>query len=120
VRTSFGRAREGDVQSIGELWRGALSVGLHGAGCACTTGAIVLTAADLEEDLLDFLAARHSDDPILAGVFGARRKDRTTSFPVWMIGLQPTLDIAQWTALERDVRLVLDSATGASGSFLCS
>ena len=122
MKLAFDRSRDRDDPSIAELWRGALSAGLHGSGCACGIGMMSLSAADLEEDLLDFLSDRYPDEraPALARALAARRHDRTSSFPTWIDALQSTLGAGDWTALDRDVRSVLNSATAPGSGFICA
>lgn len=49
------------VSQIEDLWRTALSTAWHGASCSCHGGGapVVLSAAALEEDLLDYLLPRY-------------------------------------------------------------
>ena len=122
MKLAFDRFRDRDDPSIAELWRGTLSAGLHGSGCACGVGMVSLSAADLEEDLLDFLSDRYPAEraPALAAALAARRHDRTTSFPIWMGALRSTLGSGDWAALEQDVRSVLNSATAPGSGFICA
>jgi hypothetical protein len=45
---------------IEDLWSEAQSTAWHGAGCSCHgSGPVILSAADLEADLLDYLLPRY-------------------------------------------------------------
>ena len=120
-RTWGDRAEDG-AEPLADLWRRALSAGLHGSGCACGMGGFALTASDLEADILDFLAARYPRDraPVLADVLAARRTASASTFPAWLDDVRATLDDEDRVRLEGDVRTVLASIGGAGGSFICA
>jgi hypothetical protein len=69
-------------EAIEDLWQAALATALHGTQCSCAGGAHahVLTANELEEELLDFLIPRYAADKGIVTALNARRNSRRGSF----------------------------------------
>ncbi len=125
----FGRQRDlawGDradaADTLSDLWRRALSAGMHGANCGCGLGGFMLTGAELEADILDFLAARYprDRDPQIADLLAARRSDSPMAFPHWLEDVEMGLDADLRMRLNGDVRGVLESIGGVAGGFVCT
>lgn len=98
------------LEHLPTLWARALTASLHAPGCGCCRGGlgIVLDARSLEEDLLDFLDARHGAGEA-GGVIALKRRN-PGDFVNWLLSLRQSglaLQVAQ--AMAEDCANVLAS-----------
>jgi hypothetical protein len=97
-------------EAIEDLWQAALATALHGTQCSCAGGAHahVLTANELEEELLDFLVPRYLADKGIVTELLERRNSRHQSFVNWL----HTLPKDSADQLISDVEQTLKSLVG--------
>ncbi len=81
----------GNLAEIESLWGSAQSTAWHGGGCSCHgPGPVVLSAADLEADLLEYLLPRYekAGETALVSALKARHANMTGGFLVWLGGAE--------------------------------
>jgi hypothetical protein len=96
---------ENALPQIEDLWGRAQSTAWHGAGCSCHgPGPVILSAADLEADLLEYLLPRYEKAADLALVDALKTRQANAKgegFLVWLRGR----DIAALPAASRETLL---------------
>ncbi len=100
--------RRGDA--LARQFRAVLSAGIHPPGCLCGGGMFApqLTAASLEEDVLDYLEPRY--DGALLALIETRRGNRDVGFSAWLRGLDAAeLSKADRLRIMDDLGAVFDS-----------
>src|SRR5262249_16757526 len=74
---------------IENLWRQALNTAWHGAGCSChgSGTVVVLSAAELEADLIEYLLPRYEKADAREPVDALKQRQTAMAnetFPVWL------------------------------------
>lgn len=101
------------VSDVIELWQVALTTPLHGANCSCCAVAPVkLQPQALEEDLLDYLISRYTQEETagLEELLQARYTNRSGNFVDWLRTIPECgLSSALQMQLLKDILKVLKS-----------
>jgi hypothetical protein len=109
--------------SLARQFRTILSAGIHPAGCLCGGGLFApqLTAANLEEDVLDYLEPRY--DGALRTLLETRRETRTIAFPDWLRKLDSAeIGEPDRQRIKTDLKTIFDSfseVTNPASRFVC-
>jgi hypothetical protein len=112
------------IDAIDELWFQAMAGGFHGPFCNCLGGsAVMLDAASLEADVLDYLLPRYAAERIdpLVDLLKRRQANAIGSFVDWLRGLRVAgLTQNLYVRLIDDVGSILSSIGNARMGFACT
>ena len=114
-----GCVSEGRGRALASQFRAVLSAGIHPAGCLCAGGMFApqLTAAGLEEDVLDYLEPKY--DGALLTLLETRRAQRLSPFSVWLRDLdEVALPASDRARLLTDLQAIFNSFSAVS-RFVC-
>jgi hypothetical protein len=110
------------LSRIVDLWRSALAVGLHGPFCSCFGGMpVMLDAATLEADVLDYLKRRYEVASLhaLAELVAKRQRAPEGPFLDWLKKDSSTMPAPLQERLHVDVERVLKSIGNTGAQFRC-